>query len=171
MTDRHQSTNSYGESTVEEDIPDTIVDAMITSGNDLQVRETWISPVTTAAMLSVPRVVGAILTSAEMIGGSPDNMVAARRICLRILAYMPANLRIPVIMRVARINPEAIDNLLLGRLNEEDEVLRFNFMNSIGVFARHSLISEVMSIERMDRVLNSIEESRNPKKTRNKDGD
>lgn len=154
MSEKMQS-SSRGDS-----LPEPVANALMTTANHLRRKEAWVPPVRGAVMLGMPRLIGIAVASTSEIDPDSAAAQAVRQGVLRILAYLSADIRVMVLIRIATMNTEALDDILTGKIDPDHRAYRYNIMTSLGVFARHGLVNEVMTAERIDRVSNSLDRVR-----------
>lgn len=76
----------------------------------------------------------------------------ARRDIIQIIAYLPPDVRMGFLLNMARENGAALDDVLGGRYDSRSEPSRYNLYTTIGSFARRTLLADVFSEDRLDRV-------------------
>lgn len=159
------SNNRYPHKGTNGALPETVVTALISASDEVSRNESWTAPRRGGASAVVPRVMTVI--AAAQVGlrdGATRNFV--RQNALRILAYLPADLRLSALIEMATKHPEAIDDLFTGNISKPFEVYRFNIITSLGVFARHGLVEEVFTRDRIERVTGTIKSVQKRSKAR-----
>lgn len=138
------------------ELPTSVLDALYETGSELSEREPWVASRRSGAISIVPRVA----TLMAGVGGktNPDSIMgsAIRSSALNILAYLPADLRLAALIDLAARNPASVDLLFSGHVSRATAVQRFNVLSSLGVFARHGLVEEVFTSERVDRAVRAV---------------
>ncbi|MCW3782567.1 hypothetical protein OM960_13325 [Defluviimonas sp. CAU 1641] len=133
-------------------LPETVVSALIGASDEIAASETWVAPRRGGVSGAVPRIMSVIMASNAMLRRDTAARSFVRSSCLRVLAYLPADLRLSALIDLANRNPEALDDIFSGSIPEEYEIFRFNILASLGVFARHGLIEEVFTRDRIEAV-------------------
>lgn len=141
-------------------LPEPVANAIMSTVSHLRRKEAWVPPTRSAVMLGMPRLIGIALNSASLLDPESAAAQSVRQGVLRILAYLSADIRVVALIRIATENPRALDDILVGRIDSDHRPYRYNIMTSLGIFARHGLMNEVMTEERVDRVSNSLERVR-----------
>jgi hypothetical protein len=141
-------------------LPEPVANAIMTTAGYLRRKEAWVPPVRGAVMLGMPRLIGIAVASVSDLDPESASAQAVRQGILRILAYLSADIRVMVLIRIASQDPKALDDVLTGKIDQDHRAYRYNVMTSLGVFARHGLINEVMTSDRVERVTNSLERVR-----------
>lgn len=95
------------------------------------------------------------LGSASRTGQMPPKL---RRDLLLILAYLPADIRIGFLISMSERDPEALEGLLSSTYDPKTEPALHNIISTIGGLARHGLLSDIFTQERMDRVERVVRE-------------
>ena len=144
-----------------EAMPDTIVRALTSASREVATTETWV-PRRSGAMSGIVSRLVAVLHGG-LLGRTGPRTQPIREQSLRLLAYMPAELRLAAIMNVVRTRPESIDDMLCGKIRPEYMIYRYNILSSLGVFARHGLVEEVFTRDRMQAVGSIIGRRRQPR--------
>ncbi len=75
-----------------------------------------------------------------------------RRDLLFILAYLPADIRIGFLISMSDRDPDALEALLAAPYDPKAEPALHNIVSTIGGLARHGILSDIFTQERMDRV-------------------
>lgn len=131
-------------------MPETISRALSSASREVASTETWV-PVRTGAMSGIiSRLVASL--HGGLLGRNGPLTQPIREQSLRLLAYMPVELRLAAVMNVVRTRPESIDDILSGPIRPEYMIYRYNILSSLGVFARHGLVEEVFTRDRMQAV-------------------
>lgn len=143
-------------------LPETVVTALISASDEVGQHETWTAPRRGGATAVVPRIISIISASRNTIGSDSKMGLFVRQNTLRILAYLPADLRLSALIDLASRNPEALDDIICGKINPSFESYRYNIISSLGVFARHGLVEEVFTQERVERVSGIMGDLRRP---------
>lgn len=135
-------------------MPDTILRALTSASREVSGRETWVPQRNGAMSEIVSRMVAAMHGGLLSRNGPLTQPI--REQSIRLFAYLPVELRLAAIMNVVRSNPQAIDDMLGGRVRPEFEIYRYNILASLGVFARHGLVEEVFTRDRIRSVGNVL---------------
>jgi hypothetical protein len=69
-----------------------------------------------------------------------------------ILAYLPADIRIGFLISMSDRDPDALEALLAAPYDPKAEPALHNIVSTIGGLARHGILSDIFTQERMDRV-------------------
>lgn len=92
------------------------------------------------------------------VGKMPPKM---RRDLLFILAYLPADIRIGFLISMSERDPEALEALLRAPYDPKAEPALHNIVSTIGGLARHGILSDIFTQERMDRVERIVRDAGN----------
>ncbi|WP_411840052.1 hypothetical protein [Paracoccus sp. ME4] len=149
------SNNRYPHKGANGALPETVVTALISASDEVSRNESWTAPRRGGASAVVPRVMSVIAAAQAGLRDGPARSFV-RQNSLRILAYLPADLRLSALIEMASKHPEAIDDLFTGKITKPFEVYRYNIISSLGVFARHGLVEEVFTRDRIERVTGTI---------------
>ncbi|MBW3243609.1 hypothetical protein KUV57_13125 [Epibacterium sp. DP7N7-1] len=141
-------------------LPETVVTALISASDEIAQRETWAAPRRGGAAAAVPRIISIIMAAQGMLRPSSSVRAYVRQNSLRVLAYLPADLRLGALIDMASRNPEALDDLFSGKISKEFDVYRYNVISTLSVFARHGLIEEVFTRENIEAVGQSVQSVR-----------
>lgn len=74
-----------------------------------------------------------------------------RRDLLFILAYLPADIRIGFLISMSERDPDALEALLKAPYDPKAEPALHNIVSTIGGLARHGILSDIFTRERMER--------------------
>lgn len=74
----------------------------------------------------------------------------------RVIAYMPAGMRISTIISMSRQSPSLVYDMLKGPIDPEFEPHRYNIIITLGIFARNGLFLGVTEPARMKRTQSAI---------------
>lgn len=151
-------------------LPETVVTALISASDELTQRETWAAPRRGGAAAAVPRMISVIMSAQRMIRRGSSARTFVRQHSLRVMAYLPADMRLSALIEMASRNPEALDDIFSGQISPEFEVYRYNVISSLGVFARHGLVEEVFTRDRIEAVGASVRNVRRRTSADQKDG-
>lgn len=141
-------------------LPETVVTALISASDEISQRETWAAPRRGGAAAAVPRIISIVMAAQGMIRPGSSVRTYVRQNSLRVLAYLPADLRLGALIDMASRNPEALDDIFSGKISQEFEVYRYNVISTLGVFARHGLVEEVFTRENIEAVGQSVQDVR-----------
>lgn len=144
----------------EERLPPTVASALVTASQEISASEKWVPARRGALGSTVPRLMSVIFAINAMVGPDRPARRKIRETSLRLLAYLPADLRFGAILEVAVRDPDVLDDLLSGSISSDHEVYRYNIFLALGVFARHGLVEEVFSMDRLDRVGRIVERTK-----------
>lgn len=133
-------------------LPETVIAALIGASDELSEVESWAASRRTGANGAVQRVMSVIVSSQHLIPSHTRVRAGVRQQVLRLLAYLPADMRLSCLIDLSTRDPDALDDLFAGRIAPEYERFRFNIICSLGAFARHGLIEEVFTDERIRAV-------------------
>ena len=133
-------------------LPETVIAALIGASDELSEVESWTASRRSGANGAMRRIMSVIVSSQNMIPAHTRVRGGIRQQVLRILAYLPADLRLSCLIDLATRDPDALDDLFAGRIAPEYERFRFNIICSLGAFARHGLVEEVFTNERIQAV-------------------
>ena len=153
MNMRNENTHNSGA------LSETVVSALISASEELSTRETWATTRRSGASAMVPRVMSIIMSAQHMLRRDNPVRIYVRQNVLKILAYLPADLRLGALIDMAGRNPDALDDIFTGKVSEEFEIYKYNVISSLGVFARHGLVEEVFTQSRIKDVSNSVRDS------------
>jgi hypothetical protein len=140
-------------------LSETVVAALISASEELSTRETWVASRRSGASAMVPRVMSVIMSSQKMLRRNNPVRIYVRQNVLKILAYLPSDLRLGALIDMAGRNPDALDDIFTGEVSEDYEIYKFNVISSLGVFARHGLVEEVFTQSRINEVGQSVRDS------------
>lgn len=154
------NTDMHNKPGAEDALPETVVTALISASEEISERETWVAPRRGGAAAIVPRLISIVMAAQGMIRPTSSLRSYVRQHSLRVLAYLPADMRLGALIDMASRNPEALDDIFAGQISEEFEVYRFNVISTLGVFARHGLIEEVFTRENIEAVGRSVQDVR-----------
>lgn len=138
----------------------TLRTALVTASEEISEAETWVPPFTDRSMSTIPRLMAVIFAASRLLSpaGRPRHMLRAKSV--RILAYLPADLRLSAVISIARRDPDALDDLFTGPVPDSHEIYRYNLLSSLGIFARHGLVEEVFTQERVRDVGKVVDDVR-----------
>lgn len=74
----------------------------------------------------------------------------------RVIAYMPAGMRISTMISMSRLSPALVHDMLKGPIDPEFEPHRYNIIITLGIFARNGLFLGVTEPSRMKRTQSAI---------------
>lgn len=129
-----------------------MLSAMSSASEEISRAEKWVPARAGVMSSSMSRIMSIALASVNIIPAERSARGVIRQNLLKVIAYLPADLRLRVMIDLAKRNPEALDDLFSGRVDEKFEVYRYNLLSSLGVFARHGLVEEVFTRERIGLV-------------------
>lgn len=140
-------------------LPETVVDSIVTASQEISERETWVPRNHGLIPALVPRLVSLMVSSSRRLNpeGNPARLV--RQNILRVLAYLEADIRITLLLDLARRAPGVVDDLFAGDIEPAYEPYRYNLFTTLGVFARHGLIREVFTPSRIATVRDAMTKS------------
>lgn len=95
------------------------------------------------------------ISAGTRIGQMPVKM---RRDLLFILAYLPADIRIGFLISMSEREPDALEALLNSPYDPKAEPALHNIVSTIGGLARHGLLADIFTQERMERVERIVRE-------------
>lgn len=148
------------ERTVMNALPEPVINAIVTTAGHLKEREPWIPDQKFGASWGVPRLIAIAAAASTRLSGRPSVHRMTRQSLLKAFAYVGAGPRVAALIDLAHRSPEALDDLLVGPIDARFSVYRYNIMTSLGIFARHGLINEVLTIDRMNAVSQSLDSIR-----------
>ncbi|MCE6959693.1 hypothetical protein LAZ40_11750 [Cereibacter sphaeroides] len=133
-------------------LPETVIDSIMTASSELSARETWVPRNHGFIPVLVPRLIALMVGASRRL--DPDGLAArmVRQNALRVLAYLEADVRLTLLLDLARRAPAVIDDLFAGPIDDPYEPYRYNIFASLGIFARHGLIREIFTPERIASV-------------------
>ncbi len=140
-------------------LSETVVSALISASDEISAKETWAASRRSGASALVPRIMGLIIIAPRMLRRDHSVRIYIRQNVLKVLAYLPADLRLGSLIDMAGRNPEALDDIFSGHIAEDYEIYRYNVISSLGIFARHGLVEEVFTAERIKTVGDSVRET------------
>lgn len=146
------------------DLPEDIIDALVSAAQEVNAIETWLPPRQGVIARVVPRAIR--LLNAALIY-LPEKLIERRTIrqnVLHMLAYTRADIRLMTIFDIALNSPEALHDLISGPIDPEYAPHRYNLVTTLGIFARHGLISGIANPKRIDRAERAIEKARRLRK-------
>lgn len=132
--------------------PMTVTRAIIQASEWLKSQEHWVVRGQVADLgdrLQAATSLAYQIGSGTRIGQMPRKM---RRDLLFVLAYLPADIRIGFLVSMADQDPEALEALLSAPYDRDAEPVLHNIVSTIGGLARHGILSDIFTQERMDRV-------------------
>lgn len=141
-------------------ISETIAIALMTASEEISGSEQWVPRRRSEIVSAIPRLMTIVMAARRKFSAESRSARMIRQSSLRVLAYLPADLRLNCLMDLAVRNPLALDDLLTGPIAPNYEVYRYNIFSSLGIFARHGLVEEVFTKERVDVVGQIVERSR-----------
>lgn len=132
--------------------PPTVTQAIIQTSEWLRTQEDWVLRGQVADIGD--RLQSATSVAHEMgLGTRRGGMDRkTRREILYILSYLPADIRIGYLISMSDRNPAALEDLLGSEHDARFEPALYNVVQTIGALARHGLLSDIFTRERMDRV-------------------
>lgn len=140
-------------------LPETVVDSILTASQEIAERETWVPRNHGLIPALVPRLVSLMISSSRRLDPEGRSARLVRQNILRVLAYLEADIRITLLLDLARRAPGVIDDLFAGDIEEAYEPYRYNLFTTLGVFARHGLIREVFTPSRIATVRDAMTRS------------
>lgn len=147
----------------QEALPESVCAALVSSSEELSQSERWVPRRRGPVLAIVPRFMSA-LTRISLSRRKSDP-VAYAQACgtsLKCLAYFPADLRLAIILDLSLSAPETLEDLLGLEIPHEYAPARYNVLHSLGVFARHGLIEEVFTQERVAEISKLVGDARAP---------
>lgn len=137
-------------------LPETVVDSILTASQEISENETWVPRNHGLIPTLVPRLISLMVSSSRRLNpqGNPARLV--RQNTLRVLAYLEADIRITLLLDLARRAPAVVDDLFAGDIDAAYEPYRYNLFTTLGVFARHGLIREVFTPVRIATVQDAM---------------
>lgn len=147
------------DSTVSGQLPETVVDSILTASQEIGERETWVPKNHGLIPALVPRLITLMVSASRRLDpeGAPARLV--RQNTLRVMAYLEADIRITLLLDLARRAPGVVDDLFAGDIDDAYEPYRYNLFTTLGVFARHGLIREVFTPSRIATVREAMTKS------------
>lgn len=142
-------------------LPESVCSALVSSAEELSQSESWVPRRRGPVIAIIPRLMGSIARFG--LARAHGDAAAYRRACgtaLRAMAYFPADLRLAMLLEISIASPDTLDDLITIDLPAEYAPARYNLLHSLGVFARHGLIEEVFTQERVDQISMLVEEAR-----------
>jgi len=140
-------------------LPSTISSALISASHEISQGEPWVTRRGLAGS-TVPRLMAVLLGLGRKGGHDSKMRQYIREKCLRLLAYMPAEIRLMSMVELARKSPDTLDDLFTGKIAEDVEIFRYNLLTSLGVFSRHGLVAEVFTKDRAKTVRRLMDDAR-----------
>ena len=141
-------------------LPATIANALATASEEISEGERWVPRRRSDMIVSIPRLMAIIMASRTRIEPGSTSSKIIRQTCLKLIAYLPADLRLVSMMELSLRNPMALDDLMTGTVGPQYEVYRYNLLTSLGIFARHGLVEEVFTKDRVARVSRVVDRAR-----------
>lgn len=132
--------------------PTTVTRAIIQASEWLKSQEYWVVRGQVADLgdrLQSATSLAHQIGSGTRTGQIPPGM---RRDLLFILAYLPADIRIGFLISMSERDPDALEALLKAPYDAKAEPALHNIVSTIGGLARHGLLSDIFTRERMDLV-------------------
>lgn len=139
--------------------PMTVTRAIIQASEWLKSQEHWVVRGQVADLgdrLQSATSLAYQIGAGTRVGLMPPKM---RRDLLFILAYLPADIRIGFLISMSERDPEALEGLLNGVYDPKAEPALHNIVSTIGGLARHGILSDIFTQERMDRVERVVREA------------
>lgn len=130
----------------------TLRTALVTASEEISEAEAWVPPFTEKSVSTIPRLMAVIFAASQILKPSGKARRLLRAKSVMILAYLPADLRLSAIISIARRDSDALDDLFTGPIPSSHEIYRYNLLSSLGVFARHGLVEEVFTQDRIREV-------------------
>jgi hypothetical protein len=130
----------------------SVVASIVSASEEIAARETWSPRGRGVFPVLAPRLVALVTHASRSL--DPDGLAArtVRQNALRLMAYMDADLRIAMLLDLAARRQAVIDDLFCGPVDEAFEIYRYNLFSSLGIFARHGLVREVFTEDRLGQV-------------------
>lgn len=141
-------------------LPETIANALVTASDEVSGRERWVPRRRSEVIGTIPRLMAVVMAARRRFDPDSRSGRLIRQSSLRVLAYVPADLRLTCLLDLSLRNPLALDDLMSGEVSREYEIYRYNILSTLGVFARHGLIEEVFTRERVDTVGKAVDRVR-----------
>lgn len=145
-------------------LPETIAKALISASEEISGSEKWVPRRRSEVILAIPRLMSIIVGARRSFDPASRSGRIIRESSLRVMAYFPADLRLTCLLDLAVRNPLALDDLMVGEVGPNYQVYRYNILSSLGVFARHGLIEEVFTKDRVAAVGAIIDRNRRSRK-------
>lgn len=142
-------------------LPESVCSALVSSAEELAQSEKWVPRRRGPVISIIPRLMGAVARFG--LARAQGDAAAYQRACgtaLRAMAYFPADLRLAMLLQISISSPDTLDDLITLDLPAEYAPARYNLLHSLGVFARHGLIEEVFTQERVEQISMLVEETR-----------
>lgn len=152
-------------------LPETVVTALISASDEISERETWVASRRSGAAAAVPRIISIVMAAQGMLRRDSSVRGYVRQNTLRVMAYLPADLRLGALVHLASSNPEALDDIFSGPISKDFEIYRFNVISTLGCFARHGLVEEVFSRENIEEVGRAVQTVRRRAATESRKGE
>ncbi|MFG6083437.1 hypothetical protein ACEUZ9_004697 [Paracoccus litorisediminis] len=145
-------------------LPETIAKALISASEEISGTEVWVPRRRSEVMSAIPRLMAIVMASRKRFDPTSRSGRIIRESSLRVMAYFPADLRLTCLLDLAVRNPLALDDLMSGEIGPTYQVYRYNILSSLGVFARHGLVEEVFTRERVTDVGRIVDRARRARK-------
>lgn len=147
-------------------LPETVVSALISASDEIAQRETWAVPRQGGTAAIVPRIISVLCAAQARMRPEASARRFVRQSALRVLAYLPVDLRLGALIEMSAKAPEALDDLFYGDISPDYEIYRYNTLTALGTFARHGLVEEVFSEENIIAVGQAIGKTRSQTRQR-----
>lgn len=127
--------------------PENVSTAIVNTAEWLGAQEDWVVRGQTQPLGDRLQ---AVLERAFVDGGGKLGATTRRDILL-VLSYLPAKTRLGFLFAMAERQPDALEALLADAYDRRLEPVYYNILATIGSFARHALLADIFSSERLKR--------------------
>ncbi len=144
-------------------LPETIESAVVNASREIAASEPWAQVRRRAAGAALPALLSTVSAAGALLPRESVHRKILRQTALKIFAYLPADLRLMSFIDLAARDPAALDDLFTGDVADKYMPYRYNLLSTLGVFARHGLVEEVFTADRVrhvGRVMGSLQTSR-----------
>lgn len=134
----------------------SIVDAILSASEEISTRETWAPRGRGVFPVLAPRLISLMINGVRRLDPNGPPAMTVRQNVIRIMAYMDPDLRIAMLLDLSARKPEVVDDLFSGKVDGNFEIYRYNLFSTLGIFARHGLVREVFTQERLGTVRDAM---------------
>lgn len=131
------------------DFPPGISRALVSTSEWLKSQETWVAKGAVEPLSN--RLQELAVIGYEKSEGD-EFPKRARRDIIQIISYLPPDVRMSLLLTMARDHGEALNAIIAGKYDARTEPSRYNIYATIGSFARRALLGDVFKEERLERV-------------------
>lgn len=137
-----------------------IEEALLVTMQEMSDHEVWAVPAGRLVSDFGAHAIRIFSASVRSLPPSSRARRIVRQSTIRIIAYLPAAMRISLLFSLARMSQLLIHDLMKGDIDSEFEPHRYNIIVTLGIFARNGLFLGVTEPSRIGRVQAAILEAK-----------